>query len=56
MGETAATVLNTVVTSDMIGGVLDEIIGLLPILLPVMITFIGIRKGIGFVTSALRSA
>ena len=37
-------------------GVLDEIIGVLPVCLPVMITFIGIRKGISFVTGVLRAA
>lgn len=48
--------LDTIVTADMLSGVLDEVVGLLPILLPVMITFIGLRKGISFVTSALHSA
>lgn len=49
-------VLSKVVTQQMMSGVLDEIIGVLPVCLPVMITFIGIRKGISFVTGVLRAA
>jgi len=45
-----------VVTADMLSGVLDEIVGLLPICIPVMIGFIGLRKGIGFVRGILQSA
>lgn len=50
------TVLSGVVTGDMIGGVLDEVVGLLPIVIPVLIGFIGLRKGISFVSSILHSA
>lgn len=50
------TALSEVVTSGMLEGVLDEIIGLLPIVIPVLIGFIGLRKGIAFVQSILRSA
>lgn len=52
----ATGVLSSVVTQEMMSGVLDEIIGVLPVCLPVMITFIGIRKGISFVTGVLRAA
>lgn len=52
----ASGVLSKVVTQQMMSGVLDEIIGVLPVCLPVMITFIGIRKGISFVTGVLRAA
>lgn len=52
----SGTVLSGVVTADMMNGVLDEIIGVLPVCLPVLITFIGIRKGISFVIGILRSA
>ena len=48
--------LKTVVTADMLGGVLDEVVGLLPIAIPVLIGFIGLRKGISFITHVLRSA
>ena len=40
----------------MIGGVLDEIVGLLPVILPTMIGFIALRKGISFVLGMLHSA
>lgn len=49
-------VLSKVVTSGMLEGVLDEIVGLLPIVIPVLIGFIGLRKGISFVRSILHSA
>lgn len=52
----SGTVLSGVVTQQMMNGVLDEIIGVLPVCLPVMITFIGIRKGISFLIGILRSA
>lgn len=37
-------------------GVLSEVIGLLPTVMPVMISFLAIRKGISFVLSMLHSA
>ncbi len=51
-----ATELSKVVTAEMVGGVLDEIIGLLPVIIPAMIGFIAIRKGVSFVLGMLRSA
>lgn len=48
--------LSSVVTADMLQGVLNEIIGLLPVCVPVMISFIALRKGIAFVQSILHSA
>ncbi len=45
-----------VVTSGMMQGVLDEVIALLPVCIPVMISFIGLRKGISFIQSVLHSA
>ena len=48
--------LKTIITAEMLEGVLGEITGLLPIVIPVMITFIGIRKGIAFVQSMLHAA
>lgn len=50
------TVLAGVVTSAMCQGVLAEITGLLPTIIPVAISFIAIRKGIGFLLSTLRGA
>lgn len=48
--------LSSIVTADMLKGVLNEITGLLPIVIPVMISFIAIRKGIAFVQHILHSA
>ena len=53
---TTGKVLSNIVTSDMLGGVLDEIVNVLPVVLPVAIGFIGVRKGIGFVLGTLHSA
>lgn len=53
---TADTVLGGVITGPMLQGVLNEIVGLLPTVLPVVITFLAIRKGISFVIGMLRSA
>lgn len=48
--------LKTVVTAGMLGGVLDEVVGVLPVCIPVLITFIALRKGISFIQSILHSA
>lgn len=56
LSTTTASNLADVITADMLNGVLDQIIGLLPVVLPVMIGFIALRKGIGFVQSILHSA
>lgn len=59
MGDTTTSASNTVasvVTAQMIAGVLDEIISLLPIILPALIGFIAVRKGISFLLGSLRSA
>lgn len=48
--------LDGVVTSTMLNGVLDEVVGLLPVCIPVLITFIALRKGISFIQQILHSA
>lgn len=48
--------LTEIVTSTMCQGVLDEIVGLLPVLIPVAISFIAVRKGISFLLGTLKSA
>ena len=48
--------LKDVVTAAMCTGVLDEIIGLLPVVVPVSVGFIGLRKGLGFLFGTLRKA
>lgn len=57
MESTVSTaVLSTVITKEMLSGVLNEIVGILPVCIPVMITFIALRKGIAFIQSILHSA
>lgn len=48
--------LSEIVTANMLQGVLSEITGLLPVVIPVMIGFIAIRKGIAFLQSILHRA
>lgn len=48
--------LSSIVTAEMLSGVLNEITGLLPVVIPVMITFIAVRKGIAFLQNILHSA
>lgn len=48
--------LENVVTQTMLQGVLDEVISLLPVVIPVAITFMALRKGLGFLFGVLRSA
>lgn len=55
-GETSGSILAKVVTAEMMNGVMDEVIGLLPVCIPVMVTFIGLRKGISFMQSVLHAA
>ena len=45
----AATVLDQTITSSMVGGVLNEVVAVIPTIIPVAISFIAIRKGISFV-------
>lgn len=53
---TTPTGLADVVTAEMMGGVLDEVVALLPVCIPVMIGFIALRKGISFISAILHSA
>lgn len=55
-GETTTTALSGVVTANLLQGVFDEIVALLPVCIPVMVSFIAIRKGISFVRGILKSA
>lgn len=48
--------LRNIVTTELCSGVLDEIVGMLPVVIPVMIGFIALRKGISFLEGVLRSA
>ena len=51
-----ASGLSSIVTAEMLSGVLDQIVGILPVVIPVMIGFIGLRKGISFLQGVLHSA
>lgn len=51
-----SSVLAGVVTEEMMNGVFDEVVGVLPIAMPVMVQFIALRKGISFVSGILHSA
>ena len=51
---TLSTMFNK--NSAMLKGVLNEIVALLPLLLPVLISFLAIRKGIKFTLQTLRSS
>ena len=48
--------LAKIVTAEMLSGVLDEITGMLPVVIPVMIGFIAVRKGIAFLQHILHAA
>lgn len=39
-----------------LGGVLAEVTALIPVVIPVAITFLAVRKGIGFLMGTLRNA
>lgn len=54
--DSTSSALQSAVSSANISGVLDEVVGLLPTVFPVMIGFIAVRKGISFVIGMLRSA
>ena len=59
LAEGAASVgspLSSVVTADMMSGVFTEITGLLPVVVPVMVGFIAIRKGLSFLQRVLHGA
>lgn len=48
--------LTDIVTAEMCKGVLNEVVGLLPVVVPVSIGYIALRKGLGFLFQSLRSA
>ena len=54
--EASTPVLSGVVTAAILNGVFNEIVGLLPVIVPVSVGFIAIRKGLGFLFSSLRAA
>lgn len=52
----AAAKLSEVFTTSTLSGVLDELIAVIPTVVPVAIGFLGIRKAISFVIGLLQQA
>lgn len=52
----ASTVLGGVITAQMLSGVFNELVALLPVVIPVIIGFLAVRKGLSFVLGSLRRA
>lgn len=48
--------MSEVVTASMMNGVLSEVTGVLPVVIPAAVGYIAIRKGIAFVLGILRKA
>lgn len=53
---TASSHVYDIVTADMMQGVLSEVLGMLPVVIPVTIGFIAVRKGLAFLFQSLRKA
>lgn len=56
--EGAATVkmLGDIVTADMLSGITSQVMSVLPVVIPVGVTFMAIRKGINFLFGSLSRA
>lgn len=54
--EGGSTILKDALTGVNLNNVLSEVTGILPLVIPVMIGFIAVRKGIGFLQGVLHSA
>ena len=52
----AVTPLSDIITPDMTDGALDEVLAILPVVIVVLIGFVAIRKGIGFIKSSVKSS
>lgn len=52
----SASVLGSVITADMMNGVFTEIVAVLPVAMPVMVSCTAVRKGISFLQGILQSA
>lgn len=53
---TSGTLISGAVKSDTFDGLANEITGVLPIVLPVLVTILALRKGIRFLLGTLRGA
>lgn len=48
--------LSSIITADTLSGLFDQIVAMLPIVIPVTLGFLGIRKAISFVMGMIQSA
>lgn len=55
-GTTAILYLKDIITADMLSGVFNELVGVLPVVIPFSVSCMGVRKGLKFLFSCLRSA
>lgn len=53
---TTANTIATAVNGVDLTSILEEVVSLLPVVLPVLVGFMGIRKGISFLIGSLRRA
>lgn len=54
--DVVSNTLSGIVTQDMLSGVMDEVKGLLPVVIPVSIGYLALRKGLSFLLGTLRRA
>lgn len=52
----ATSVLGNAINAEMLSGVFDELVAVLPVAMPVMVSCTGVRKGISFLQGILLSA
>lgn len=55
-GASIGNTVATAITGIDFSGILTEIVSLLPVLLPTVVAFIAVRKGISFLIGSLRRA
>lgn len=56
MEPTASTIFNGVITAETLAPVMDGVKELLPVVLPTVVAFLALRKGVSFVLSSIRGA
>lgn len=44
------------ITTEMLSGVLDQLTSLIPVVIPTVVGFIAIRKGLSFVLGSIKKA
>lgn len=53
---TTTTVLGNVITSNLLAGVFNELVAVLPVVIPAVIGFLSVRKALSFVLGSMRRA